>query len=98
MRPYPLQLEISGPTALWARPDTMPNPVLYVDAFQRRLEPGRWFYTLCLGSKELVSDYPDSESGFRHGAAPCATDNHVIPALLEMVFDQPTNRVNASLN
>jgi len=27
MKPDPLQLEISGPTALWARPDTMPNPV-----------------------------------------------------------------------
>lgn len=27
---YPLQLEISGPTALWARPDTLPNPVSYV--------------------------------------------------------------------
>ena len=30
MNPYPLQLEISGPIALWARPDTMPNPVSYV--------------------------------------------------------------------
>jgi len=30
MKPYPLQLEISGPVALWARPDTMPNPVSYV--------------------------------------------------------------------
>lgn len=27
---YPLSLEISGPVALWARPDTMPNPVSYV--------------------------------------------------------------------
>ena len=30
MKPYPLQLEIAGPIALWARPDTMPNPVSYV--------------------------------------------------------------------
>jgi CRISPR-associated protein Cas5d len=30
VKPYPLQLEISGPIALWARPDTMPNPVSYV--------------------------------------------------------------------
>jgi CRISPR-associated protein Cas5d len=30
MKPYPLQLEISGPIALWARPDTLPNPVSYV--------------------------------------------------------------------
>jgi CRISPR-associated protein Cas5d len=30
MNPSPLQLELSGPIALWARPDTMPNPVSYV--------------------------------------------------------------------
>ena len=30
MLAYPLRLEISGPIALWARPDTMPNPVSYV--------------------------------------------------------------------
>jgi CRISPR-associated Cas5-like protein len=30
MKPHPIQLEISGPIALWARPDTMPNPVSYV--------------------------------------------------------------------
>ena len=30
MKPAPLQLEISGPIALWARPDTLPNPVSYV--------------------------------------------------------------------
>jgi CRISPR-associated protein Cas5d len=29
MKPYPIQLEISGPTALWTRPDTLPNPVSY---------------------------------------------------------------------
>lgn len=30
MKPYVVQLEISGPIALWARPDTLPNPVSYV--------------------------------------------------------------------
>src|SRR6266404_4872204 len=30
MKSYLIQLEISGPIALWARPDTMPNPVSYV--------------------------------------------------------------------
>lgn len=30
MKPYEVKLEISGPVALWARPDTMPNPVSYV--------------------------------------------------------------------
>jgi CRISPR-associated protein Cas5d len=32
MPDYSIQLEISGPTALWSRPDTMPNPVSYVAA------------------------------------------------------------------
>lgn len=30
MKPYSLQLEIAGPTAMLTRPDTMPNPVSYV--------------------------------------------------------------------
>jgi len=30
MKPYQVKLEISGPVALWARPDTLPNPVSYV--------------------------------------------------------------------
>jgi CRISPR-associated Cas5-like protein len=30
MKPYPLQLEIAGPTALWTRPDTGSSPVSYV--------------------------------------------------------------------
>jgi CRISPR-associated protein Cas5d len=30
MKVYPLQLEIARPIALWARPDTMPNPVSYL--------------------------------------------------------------------
>ena len=30
MKPYPLQLEIAGPTAMWTRPDTGSSPVSYV--------------------------------------------------------------------
>jgi CRISPR-associated protein Cas5d len=30
MKQYPLQLEISGPTAMWTRPDTGSSPVSYV--------------------------------------------------------------------
>jgi CRISPR-associated protein Cas5d len=30
MKPYPIQLEISGPTALWTRPDADSSPVSYV--------------------------------------------------------------------
>jgi|GEM_PF-178998 len=29
MKPYPVQLEISGPTAMWTRPDTGSSPVSY---------------------------------------------------------------------
>ncbi|MBI2948515.1 MAG: hypothetical protein HYY23_12805 [Verrucomicrobia bacterium] len=104
MKPYPLQLEISGPIALWARPDTMPNPVSYVDAFQRRLERGRWFYTPCLHSTVPLAHRMGEGSGvratldyvgpFRDGTAPCATENHVIPAFLEMVFNQPPIRLS----
>ena len=36
-------------------------------------------------AKEFVPDYVGP---FRDGTAPCATGNHVIPAFLEMVFDQ----------
>lgn len=30
MKPYVLQLEISGPIAMWTRPDTGSSPVSYV--------------------------------------------------------------------
>jgi CRISPR-associated protein Cas5d len=30
MKSYPIALEISGHTALWARPDTLPNPISYI--------------------------------------------------------------------
>ena len=30
MNSYPVELEISGPIALWARPDSLPDPVSYV--------------------------------------------------------------------
>jgi hypothetical protein len=35
---------------------------------------------------------------FRDGTAPCATENHVIPAFLEMVFDQPLDVMKLRLN
>ena len=30
MKSYPIQLEISGPTAMWTRPDTGSSPGSYV--------------------------------------------------------------------
>jgi CRISPR-associated protein Cas5d len=223
MPPYPLELEISGPTAMWTRPDTGSSPVSYVaptfsavkgifesilrwksvrvrpvkaeicrpvqfhryatncggplrasdamakgasfqlfamvlvnvcyrlhaevdwhrgpngepaeapdgqcaphafqDAFNRRLKNGEWFYTPCLGCcfspasfageggqrpgeggrwhnqrSNSTSAVPDYVGPFRDGTAPCATENHVIPASLEMVFKRPQNASNDSLN
>jgi len=102
MKPYPLQLEISGPIAtclrrvrpgrqVWARPDTMPNPVSYVAPTSQhplRLDRGEGRVRCRIQTNNAVPDYPGSESGFRNDPTPCATANHLIPTVLEMVFDQ----------
>ena len=44
-------------------------------------------------AKEFV---PDSVLSFRDGTARCATENHVIPAFLEMGFNLPQNVMNRS--
>jgi CRISPR-associated protein Cas5d len=67
-------------------PDGQCAPHAYLDAFHRRLERGRWFYTPCLGWKEFVPDYVGP---FRDGTAPCVTENHVNPACLKRVLNQP---------
>jgi len=208
MKPYPLQLEISGPTAMWTRPDTGSSPLsyvaptfsavkgifeaillwksvnvrparceicapvqfhryafnyggplrnpcsadlqsavsricnplpvahsralgdstglptanrrysrlkicattkahAYVDAFHRRLERGRFPSPIGwervpqagegggLGWKEFVPDYVGP---FRDGTAPCVTENHVNPACLKRVLNQPQNAANGSVN
>lgn len=181
MKSYPVQLEISGPTAMWTRPDTGSSPVSYVaptfsavkgifesvlrwksvnvrptkielcapvqfhryttnyggplrasdamnkgasfqfytvvlvnvcyrlyadieevgrapdgtfaphayqDAFNRRLGNGQWFYTPCLGWKEFAPDYVGP---FRPETRICETENHDLPTMLRMVFDQMQN-------
>jgi len=67
-------------------PDGACSPHAYVDAFKRRLERGRWFYTPCLGWKEFVPDY---FGPLRDGTTACETENHEIPAMLWTVFDRP---------
>jgi CRISPR-associated Cas5-like protein len=106
MKPYPIQLEISGPIALWARPDTMPNPVSYVaptfsaakgifEAILRwksvNVRPTRCEICAPVQFHRYALNYPDSEPEFRDGAASWATERHVIPAFVEMVFNQPAN-------
>jgi CRISPR-associated protein Cas5d len=103
MKPYPLQLEISGPVALWARPDTMPNPVSYVaptfsavkgifEAILRwksvNVRPTRCEICAPVHFHRYASSY-GRPSWDR--AAPCGTENHVILALPEMVFNQAGN-------
>jgi hypothetical protein len=107
---YRLHAEVDwnrGPMATPARsgdpahaPDGQCAPHPYADAFQRRLERGRFPSPIGwervpqagegwgVGWKEFVPDYVGP---FRDSTAPCATENHVIPAFLEMVFDQRQN-------
>ena len=66
-------------------PDGACSPHAYVDAFNRRMERGRWFHTPCLGWKEFAPDYVGSP---RPDTAVCTTENHDIPAMLWMVFDR----------
>jgi CRISPR-associated protein Cas5d len=80
MKPYSLQLEISGPIALWARPDTMPNPVSYVvptfsaakgifEAILRwksvNVRPTRGEICAPVQFHRYAFNYPDAESGLR---------------------------------
>ena len=58
----------------------------YHDAFNRALTRGQWFYTPCLGWKEFAPDYVGP---FRPETRVCETENHELPTMLRMVFDQP---------
>ncbi len=69
-------------------PDGTCAPHAYQDAFKRRLEGGRWFYQPCLGWKEFVPDYVGP---FRPETSVREYENHELPTMLRMVFDQPQN-------
>ena len=105
MKPYLIQLEISGPTALWARPDTMPNPVSYVaptfsaakgifEAILRwksvNVRPTRCEICAPVQFHGYVFNYVGP---FHDGTAHCATGNPFKTPFLEMVLKQPTNIV-----
>lgn len=61
-------------------------PHAYSDVFNRALERGQWFYTPCLGWKEFAPDYVGP---FRPETRICESENHELPTMLRMVFDQP---------
>ena len=49
-------------------------------------------------STNSASAVPDYVGPFRDGTAPCASQKHVNPAFLEIVFEQLQNAKNGSLN
>ena len=63
-------------------------PHAYHDVFNRALERGQWFYTPCLGWKEFAPNYVGP---FRPETRVCETENHDLPTMLRMVFDQMQN-------
>jgi CRISPR-associated Cas5-like protein len=122
MKPYPIQLEISGPTAMRTSPDTGSSPIWYVpptisavkgifESVLRwksvnirptkrnplRLERGEGrgdVSNVGLGNvgppappKPLLS----GEGAFRPEARICEIENHEVPTMLRMVFDQPAS-------
>lgn len=85
---YAVKLELSGPTALWARRGTMPNPVSWVCRTYRGTK-GPFEAAL---RRKTTPHYPGSESGFRSGAALCANGCGIIPPLVETGFVRPDGR------
>jgi len=61
-------------------------PHAYHDMFGRALQWGRWFHTPCLGWKEFAPDYVGP---LRPETRICESENHELPTMLRMVFDQP---------
>lgn len=106
MKPYPIQLEISGPTAMWPRPDTGSSPVSYVaptfSAVKGILEfVLRWKLVTVLPTKREIcaqvqfhrcsrNDF-NPESEFRPETHVGETENHGLPTILRNVFDQTGN-------
>ncbi len=74
MKPYPIQMEISGPTAMWTRPDTGSSPVSYVAPTFSAVK-GIFESVLRVGS-------------FRPETRVCEIEDHELPTMLRMVFDQ----------
>src|SRR5436190_988018 len=94
--PYEVTLEVAGPLAMFARPDTGGTPTSYPvptwsaakGLFDRRLKQGRCFRTPCLGWSEFTCSY---WGPFRSGVTEVdeALDLEV-PSMLLGVWDDPT--------
>jgi CRISPR-associated Cas5-like protein len=106
MKPYPLQLEISGPTALCARPDTGSSPVSYV-APTFSAAKGIFESILRWNSVNVRQTRCDicapvqlylNSSALRDVTAPWANESRVIPAFLEVLTDQLQDASSGRLN
>jgi CRISPR-associated Cas5-like protein len=82
MKPYPIQLEIFGPTALWTRPNTGSSPVSYV-APTFRAAKGIFEAILRWKSVDLCP--------VRDGNAPWGSEDGHIPACWETVSEEAAN-------
>lgn len=112
MKPYPIQLEISGPTALWTRPDTGSSPVSYVaptfsavkGIFESVL---RWKSVNVRPTRVKICASMQFPSPFRMGrrwrsrmwcprpeTRVCEIENHKLPTMLPLAFDQMQNGMN----
>ena len=60
-------------------------PHAYQERFNKKLERGQWFHLPCLGWKEFVPTYVGN---FRPETRVCETENHDLPSMLKMVFNQ----------
>lgn len=108
---YRLYAEVDWNRSPNGEPEVSPDghcaPHAYVDAFNRHLERGQWFYTPCLGWKEFVPDYigpfryKDGTFGYETEAKEfkfpaTQSENHIIPAFLGMVLYPTRSEMNGS--
>lgn len=68
--------------------DTKSPAHAFRDAFNRKLEAGKWFCIPCLGWKEFVPNYVGQ---FRPGTKICVSESHEVPTMLRTVFDKLQN-------
>lgn len=100
MKLYPIQLEISGPTAMWTRPDTGSSPVSYgaptFSAVKGIFESVlRWKSVNVRPTKVEICAPVQAHRYTTYYGGPllterrvCETENHQLTTLLRMVLRQ----------
>jgi CRISPR-associated Cas5-like protein len=92
MKSCPIQLEISGPTAMWTRPDTGSSPVSSVaptfSAVKGIFEAVLRWKSVNVRPTKVEICAPACVGSFRPETRGCEIENHKLPATLQMLFDQ----------